>query len=31
MYMLTVAMDQFSTRIQLIDLLNNPIGLHGGI
>jgi glucokinase-like ROK family protein len=26
MFMLTVAMDQFSTRIQLIDLLNNPIG-----
>ena len=26
LYMLTVAMDQFSTRIQLIDLLNNPIG-----
>ena len=25
MYMLTVAMDQFSTRIQLIDLLNNPV------
>jgi len=25
MYMLTVAMDQFSTRIQLVDLLNNPI------
>lgn len=26
LYILTVAMDQFSTRIQLIDLLNNPIG-----
>jgi glucokinase-like ROK family protein len=26
MFMLTVAMDQFTTRIQLIDLLNNPIG-----
>jgi len=26
MFILTVAMDQFSTRIQLIDLLNNPIG-----
>lgn len=26
LYMLTVAMDQFSTRIQLINLLNNPIG-----
>jgi predicted NBD/HSP70 family sugar kinase len=26
MYILTVAMDQFSTRIQLTDLLNNPIG-----
>jgi predicted NBD/HSP70 family sugar kinase len=25
MYMLTVAMDQFSTRIQLVDLLNNPV------
>jgi len=26
LFILTVAMDQFSTRIQLIDLLNNPIG-----
>jgi predicted NBD/HSP70 family sugar kinase len=26
LYILTVAMDQFSTRIQLMDLLNNPIG-----
>jgi predicted NBD/HSP70 family sugar kinase len=25
MYMVTVAMDQFSTRIQLVDLLNNPV------
>jgi len=25
MYMLTVAMDQFSTRIQLVDLLNSPV------
>jgi len=25
MYMLTVAMDQFITRIQLVDLLNNPV------
>ena len=24
LYMLTVAMDQFSTRIQMVDLLNNP-------
>jgi len=26
MYILAIAMDQFSTRIQLTDLLNNPIG-----
>ena len=26
MFMITVAMDQFSTRIQLVDLLNNPVG-----
>ena len=26
MYMLTVAMDQFITRIQLVNLLNNPAG-----
>ena len=26
MFIIAVAMDQFSTRIQLIDLLNNPIG-----
>ena len=25
LFMLTVAMDQFSTRIQLVDLLNNPV------
>src|ERR1700761_9003463 len=24
MYIITVAMDQFSTRIQMVDLLNNP-------
>ena len=26
MYMVTVAMDQFTTRIQLVDLLNRPVG-----
>jgi len=26
MYILAIAMDQFSTRIQLTDLLNNPVG-----
>jgi glucokinase-like ROK family protein len=26
MFILTVAMDQFTTRIQLVDLLNNPVG-----
>src|ERR1700759_4724598 len=25
MYILTVAMDQLSTRIQMVDLLNNPV------